>query len=52
MDGYLELIMRYADDERTCEEKLSQCTEGSRKKDFHYNEKALLLANEWVEKGK
>ena len=52
MDGYLELIMRYADDEREHVKKAaSSALKEIGKKDFHYNEKALLLANEWVEKG-
>ena len=52
MDGYLELIMRYADDERDHVKKAaSSALKEIGKKDFHYNEKALLLANEWVEKG-
>ncbi len=52
VDGYLELIMRYADDEREHVKKAaSSALKEIGKKDFHYNEKALLLAHEWTERG-
>ena len=50
MDGYLELVTKYADDGREQVKKaVSTALREIGKKNFHYNEKALLLAHEWIE---
>ena len=50
MDGYLELVTQHADDGREHVKKaVSTALREIGKKNFHYNEKALLLAHEWME---
>ena len=50
VDGYLELVTQYADDGREHVKKaVSTAFREIGKKSFHYNEKALLLAHEWIE---
>ena len=50
VDSYLELVTRYADDGREYVKKaVSTALREIGKKNFHYNEKALLLAYEWIE---
>ena len=50
VDGYLELVTKYADDGREQVKKaVSTALREIGKKNFHYNEKALLLAREWIE---
>lgn len=50
VDGYLELVTQYADDGREHVKKaVSTALREIGKKSFHYNEKALLLAHEWME---
>ena len=50
MDGYLELVTKYADDGREYVKKaVTTALREIGKKNFHYNEKALLLAREWIE---
>ncbi len=52
VDGYLELIMQYSDDEREHVKKAaSSALKEIGKKNFHYNEEALMLAQEWMERG-
>ena len=50
VDGYLEMVTQYADDGREHVKKaVSTALREIGKKNFHYNEKALLLAREWME---
>ena len=50
VDSYLELVTQYADDGREHVKKaVSTALREIGKKNFHYNEKALLLAYEWIE---
>lgn len=50
LDDYLELVTQYADDGREHVKKAaSTALREIGKKNFHYNEKALLLAHEWME---
>ena len=50
VDSYLELVTQYADDGREYVKKaVSTALREIGKKNFHYNEKALLLAYEWIE---
>ena len=50
LDGYLEMVTQYADDGREHVKKaVSTALREIGKKNFHYNEKALLLAHEWME---
>lgn len=50
VDGYLEMVTQHADDGREHVKKaVSTALREIGKKNFHYNEKALLLAHEWME---
>ena len=50
VDGYLEMVTQHADDGREHVKKaVSTALREIGKKNFHYNEKALLLAREWME---
>ena len=50
LDHYLELISQYSDDEREHVKKaVSWALREIGKRDFNYNEKALLLAHEFAE---
>jgi len=52
LDGYLDIVQTYSDDDREHVKKaVSWALREIGKKDFNYNEKAILLARELIEHG-